>query len=131
VSESKAATLLIIEPGKSLDEIVFHLPDFGKKRHLKAHVVDANGQPVPHALVGDGPEKRDGPIKSDEIPSISLGSTQFTNDQGVAEFDLWEAGKYFIEAQFNSSYPTYQSEIVRIEAGDSPIELTIALKDKK
>lgn len=123
VADRAGATPLVIQAGKSLSGIVFHLPDYGDKRHLAVHVVDANGAPVPHAIVEDGPAEREA------THVCSLGPFQFTNDQGVAEFDLWASSEYSIDARLVLANALYQSEPVRIQAAGSSMDITIVLKN--
>lgn len=85
VRSFRNAALIRIESGENR-EIIFHLPDFGKKRHLTIRVKDAKDAPVSGAvIVNAAPSGSARPTAS--VPELKTGP------DGTASFEIWSSAE--------------------------------------
>jgi hypothetical protein len=123
VAARTSARPLTVAEGRSLEDVVFRLPDYGKKRRLNVRVVSGDGVVVPHAIVENGPVNQNGAVVS------SIGESQYTDDQGEASFDVWAVSEYRITVRLVLPKAWYQSETMEVPAGASDDPITIVLNE--
>jgi hypothetical protein len=94
VHDWREASKLEVAEGRSLDNVVFQLPDFGKPRHLDVLVVSEDNVPVPGALLQDG-----GLDPNDEL-ATNFGGQRTSDAHGRVNLEVWPICNYQLTADF-------------------------------
>jgi hypothetical protein len=118
------ATQLVVSEGRSLENVVFQLPDFGKPRHLEVVVVSEDNVPVRGAVVQDG-----GLDPGDER-ATNFGGQRVSDALGRVGLEVWPICNYRIEATFyppGGGVTTWTTASIGVPAGNDPARLVMKL----
>lgn len=126
-SDKTDAIPFVVEPGKSVENLRFRLPDFGSSREIRICVVDEDNQPVPSAKIENKSSiQRDGSDRANLTWDLVTDSTGCVGTQGYAQVS------YSIRASILP--PGASSEKLRVSrptiiaSGGDPVSLTLVIK---
>ena len=116
------AKQLVVVEGQSIHDVLFRLPDFGRKRRLQLQVLSEDGVPVRNAMVQDS-----GLDPSNEKVANS-GVHKATGVDGRVSLNLWPISEYRLSAYFwGANYQSWSGN-TEILAGPSDESRVIVLK---
>ena len=121
----RRATPLLVEEGRSIDNVVFQLPDFGKKRRVEIQVMSEDTVPVPGVVVQDS--GLGGPAAFNEKATY-FGGKRTTDMHGKVAFDVWPVSDYRLVAYLFSPKQWYSCDVFDVPSGASPFRKVVTLK---
>jgi hypothetical protein len=113
---------LVVGEGQSIHDIVFQLPDFGRKRRVAIQVLSEDGAPVPGAIVQDS-----GLDPTNQLATNS-GAHDTTDTAGWVLLHLWQVSDYRLMANFWNGPNQSWWGMEEISGGQSDVNQTIVLK---
>ena len=122
VQDWRQATPLVVEEGRSIENLLFQLPDFGEKRRLAIQVVSEDGVPVAGAIV------QDSGLDPANEKAANVGGQRTTDPRGRVTLDAWPVSDYRLVANLFTPDKWYPSDVLEIQAGHTPLDGTLVLK---
>lgn len=113
----RQSTELVVEEGKSINDVQFRLPEFGGRRRVSIQVMDEDGIPVPGAAVSDNGAE-----------CAKIGEEKRTGTDGQVILSLYRSAQYCLNATlWLPRFGSYSGGQV-IPANTSPVRQVIVLK---
>jgi hypothetical protein len=88
---------------------------------LEIGVISEQGEPVPGALIYNGP-----PAEDDT--NMAGIETKKTDEAGVAVFEIWAIAEYMVRAHWVGNGIFRESDVVTIPPGEGAVKITIKLR---
>jgi len=120
VRDWREATKLVVEEAKPVRNVVFRLPDYGRKRQVHIRIVDEDGSPVAGAVV------QASVLPGNGAPS-KIGVRRTTDANGHVIYEVWPTSAYHLSATLSLAERRYHSEVIEISAGTEPVKTDLIL----